>query len=678
MGEFPPARPVDPVEGYRPRYRSDIDGLRAIAVVAVILYHFWGQALPGGFLGVDVFFVISGFLITRILVRENEAGDYSILRFYDRRVRRIMPALLVMMAATTVFVWLIYLPVDATAYAKSVVATLAFLSNVYFWRDGIAYFSSDGITKPLLHTWSLGIEEQFYILFPILVWLLMKLGGRRFTFAGILTITAISFALATAAAALNTSVVLSNPLRMNAWDVGVAAFYLLPARAWELGLGAGVALLRETPGTDGSRVRAVLSAAAFALLLASLILLKPLSYTPLPPPTFACAATTLLIRLGQRDNAVAGLLGAKRLVATGLASYSLYLWHWPVYVLGRYFLIREPTAGELVAMLALTGALAALSWRYVERPFRSHRMPTPRVLTIVVTLGGAVAAAAAFLLATRGAPGRFPQQVLDYDAAMSVRFQCPSADRVPFGGINGCLIGAPGKNASRADVVLFGNSHAEMYAPAVEPILARRGLKGQMVSTGGCLPITAFNTSHECIALMRNAIEAVARLPDARVVIIGSTWPRDIRLVDASGRRVPAPSWPQYLAAVQQTLDRFARAGKHVILVGPTPWPGYNSTSVAARELAFRGHIETPLAQSRGAYDARFAPLEQWLGTLEPKVTIVRPSALMCDRARCSFRLGGKPAYFDDNHLSVFVMPAFEPSFDRALDKALPPSKRSD
>jgi len=291
-------------------------------------------------------------------------------------------------------------------------------------------------------------------------------------------------------------------------------------------------------------------------------------------------------------------------------------------------------------------------------------------------LGGAIAAMAAFLLATHGAPSRFPPQVRDFDAAMSVRFQCPPADQVPFGGIDGCLIGAPGENPARADAVLFGNSHAEMYAPAVEPILARRGLKGLMVSTGGCLPITAFNTSHECIALMRKAIEAVARLPDAKIVIIGSTWPRDVRLVDASGGQVPTPSWPQYLVAVQQTLDAFARAGKHVILIGPAPWPGYNSTSVAARELLFRGRIETPLAQSRAAYDARFAPLEQWLGTLEPGVTIVRPSALMCDRARCSFRLGGKPAYFDDNHLSVFVMPAFEPSFDQALDKALPPSKR--
>ena len=677
VGGIPPDRPVDPVEGYRPRYRSDIDGLRAIAVVAVIVYHFWGNALPGGFLGVDVFFVISGFLITRILVRENEAGDYSILRFYDRRIRRIMPALLVTMAATTAAVWLIFLPHDAFGYAKSVVATLGFLSNVYFWRDGLAYFSDDAITKPLLHTWSLAIEEQFYILFPLLVWILMKLGGRRFTMGGIAAITAVSYAMAVAAQAISTAVTLDNPLAMNAWDVGVAAFYLLPARAWELGLGAGLAVPRETPGA-GSRRRTMLAAGALALLLAALSLGEPLAYAPLPPATFACIATAALIWLGTRANPVARLLGAKPLVATGLLSYSLYLWHWPVYVFGRYFLIGEPTPVPLGAMVALTVALATLSWRYVERPFRGHAIPTRRVLAMVAAPALALAGAAVALLATHGAPDRFPPAVAAFDRAMTIRFQCPAANRVPFDGMSGCLIGASGDNAASAQVVLLGNSHAAMYAPAVDALLARRGLRGLLATTGGCLPITEFNVSHECIALMRGGIDAVARLQGARTVIIATTWPRDIGLVDAFGQPVAIPTWPQYLAALQETLDRLSRAGKQVILVGPIPWPGYDSTSVAARELAFRGRIETPLQQPRAAYDGRFGPVEDWLGTLAPQVIVVRPSAVLCNRARCAFELGGRPVFFDSNHLSEFVMPSFEPAFDEALDKALPASKRAD
>ena len=668
---------VDPAEGHTPRYRADIDGLRAIAVVAVILYHFWGKALPGGFLGVDVFFVISGFLITRILVRENEAGNYSILRFYDRRIRRIMPALLATMAATSLMVWLIYLPVDAVGYAKSVIATLAFLSNVYFWRDGTAYFSNDAVTKPLLHTWSLGIEEQFYIVFPLLIWLLMKLGGRRAVCWGIGAIAAASLALAVAATAINANVVLDNPLAMNAWDVGVAAFYLLPTRAWELGLGAGLAMTRGGRG-QATQAQAAVAAGALVLLLASLLVLDPVAYAPLPPATFACAATTLLIALGQRDSWVARSLGARPCAATGLISYSLYLWHWPVYVFGRYFLIGEPTLPQLLAMLALTLALAALSWRYVERPFRGPRIPTFRVLALAVAASAALAAGAVALIATRGAPGRFPRSLAAYDQAMAAHYQCPLARRVPFGGINGCLLAGPGGDPQSAQVVLFGNSHAEMYAPAVAPALARRGLQGLMVSTGGCLPMTRFNTSRDCIELMRSGIEAVARLPRASTVIIASTWPRDIGLYDARGRPVPVPTWPQYLAALKETLDRLESAGKTIVLVGPAPWPGYNSPSRAARELAFRGRLETPLEQSRATYDARFGPVEAWLDTVGTRITVIRPSSVLCDWARCSFEIDGKPAYFDDNHLSLLVMGSFEPLFAQALDKAVPPSKRVD
>jgi peptidoglycan/LPS O-acetylase OafA/YrhL len=273
-----------------------------------------------------------------------------------------MPALLATMAATSLIVWLIYLPVDAVGYAKSVIATLAFLSNVYFWRDGTAYFSNDAVTKPLLHTWSLGIEEQFYIVFPLLIWLLMKLGGRRAACWGIGAIAAASLALAVAATAINANVVLDNPLAMNAWDVGVAAFYLLPTRAWELGLGAGLAMARGARG-QATQAQAAVAAGALVLLLASLLVLDPVAYAPLPPATFACAATTLLIALGQRDSWVARSLGARPCAATGLISYSLYLWHWPVYVFGRYFLIGEPTLPQLLAMHALRLAQAAVSWR---------------------------------------------------------------------------------------------------------------------------------------------------------------------------------------------------------------------------------------------------------------------------------------------------------------------------
>ena len=666
-------RPVDHVAGCRPGYRADIDGLRAIAVVAVILFHFREGALPAGFLGVDVFFVISGFLITRILISESEAGDYSIARFYDRRIRRLMPALLVMMAATSIIVWVVYLSADARDYASSVLATLTFASNIYFWRASTGYFFDNATTKPLLHTWTLGVEEQFYILFPVLLFLLLKLGGRRAAWWGIMGLAAVSFVLAVAAEAIGSGSVLFRPV--SAAQASFAGFYLLPMRAWELGLGAGIAMLRE-PSSHGGRVRLALAVAASLLLAASLSFLEASDYAPLPPATFACLAATALIWTGQCGNPVARLIGARPFMAVGLVSYSLYLWHWPIYALGRYYLIREPTAVETSAMVALTAVLGTLSWRYVERPFRGRRIPTRRVLAIVAALMLVVGGAAAALRASNGAPGRLSAAAAAFDRLIGRQYECPAASSFAFGGLSACLLAAPGRDIESAQVVLFGNSHAHMYTPAVEAVLARRGLTGVLLTKGGCLPVTDFNLTRECVAAMRDGLDAVARLP-ATTVIIGTTWPDDRwALVDPAGGTIGPVGPTRYQAAMQRTLDRLEGAGKRVVLVGPIPWPGYDVASVAARELAYGRGLETPLAQPRAAYEARFGPTEAWLAEIAPRTTVVRPSALFCDSATCSYELRGQLAIYDQSHLSVSVMPALEPLFAAALDEASPDAAR--
>jgi hypothetical protein len=475
-----------------------------------------------------------------------------------------------------------------------------------------------------------------------------------------------------AAEAIRTGLIISHPLPMSAWQVGVAAFYLLPTRAWELGLGAVVAMLGEPPRT-GPRLRTTLAAAALALLAASLLVSNPSSYAPLPAASFACIATAVLIWSGQGDNRIARLVGARPLAAVGLISYSLYLWHWPILVFSRYYLLREPTAAEAIALLSLTAAIAAASWRYVERPFRGSRIPTPLAMAMVAAPAAALGAAAYAITAAGGAPGRLPAAAVAIDRAASVHFECPPSVSIPFGGIRGCLLGPPGHQAADTQVVLFGNSHAATYAPAVEAVLVRRNLHGLLVTSGGCLPVGEFNLTHECAGLMRGAIEAVARLPSAEVVIIATTWPRDDEpLVDAAGHRVTTVNSPRYLTALGATLDRFARAGKRVVLVGPVPWPGFEPASVAAREIAFRGRTETPLSQPRAAFDARFGPVEQWLGKIAARATVVQPSTLLCDSATCAFEVDGKPAFSNGGHLSILVMPSFEPLFAGALARAWP------
>jgi hypothetical protein len=367
------------------------------------------------------------------------------------------------------------------------------------------------------------------------------------------------------------------------------------------------------------------------------------------------------------------MLSAPPVVFVGLISYSLYLWHWPVFVFSRYYLIREPTLGEAVGLIGLTAVLAAASWRFVERPFRGHGIPVRRVLALLAVPALTLGVAAYAIMTTHGAPGRLPAASVALDRVRTLQFTCPAPDAVPFGGIHGCALASPGHRAEDAEVVLYGNSYAATYAPAVEAALVQRGLAGLLVSTGGCLPTDEFNITHECVGLMHGAIEAIARLPAAKVVVIATTWPRDAEpLVDAAGRLVTTVNSPRYFAALEATLDRFARAGKRVVLVGPIPWPGYDTASVAAREIAYRGRTETPLRQPRAAYDARFGPVERWLAEVAARATIVQPSTVLCDRVTCSFELDGNPAYSDRGHLSILAMPAFAPLFADALDRALP------
>src|SRR5216683_613406 len=338
-------------------YRRDIDGLRAIAVLSVVLYHLSGKALPGGYLGVDMFFVVSGFLITSIIWREGQNGQFSIVRFYDRRIRRIMPALLLLLFATTVVAILLLLPADLIGYGKSLLSSLAFVGNIYFWRD-TTYFSRLADEKPLLHLWSLGVEEQFYILAPLLIVLLVRRWPRGalpvFVGLTLLSLAANVFALLV--------------------DGSSPAFYLLPTRAWELGFGAVLAMIPPNLGLSTA------SSGKVALLGGLLIvfsLLHPLEHFVLLPVALPLVAGTALVTFCGRSTlpAMNRALTVRPLVFIGLISYSLYLWHWPIIVFAKYYLVRDLSAVESLGALALMFACATVSWGLIERPFRNKTIP---------------------------------------------------------------------------------------------------------------------------------------------------------------------------------------------------------------------------------------------------------------------------------------------------------------
>ena len=346
------------------RYRPEIDGLRAIAVIPVILFHAGSQLFSGGFVGVDIFFVISGYLITTIILADLEAGRFSILNFYERRARRILPALYVVMASCLPFAWLWLMPGDVKELSNSVMAGLVFASNIFFWRHN-DYFDAATELKPLLHTWSLGVEEQFYVLFPICLVFAWRLGRKK-----IVLFLAIVALLSLALAEYATT---RKP---------VATFFLLPTRGWELAIGSLIAFYLEGKERDHFPLTLYQILSLVGLGLIALGVLTFSKETPFPgfSALIPTVGAGLIIVFALPGTLVGRLLGSRVLVGVGLVSYSAYLWHQPLLSFARHRSFTEPNDVGVALIVVLTFGLAYLTWRFVERPFRQNDMVPKRLV----------------------------------------------------------------------------------------------------------------------------------------------------------------------------------------------------------------------------------------------------------------------------------------------------------
>ena len=344
------------------RYRPEIDGLRAIAVAAVILFHAGFALFSGGFVGVDVFFVISGFLITSIIVEELKTGRFSVLRFYERRARRILPALFMVMAACIPFAYRLLSPDDLKDFAQSLAAICLFASNVLFWGES-GYFDTQAELKPLLHTWSLAVEEQFYVVFPLLLLAAWRLGrGVLLSLIG---------AIALVSVFISVDEVRNFPS---------AAFYLLPSRAWQLLVGALASFVADRWQAADVRQPAVRLAGeavgwgGMAMIVMALFLFD--ERTPFPGLNAALPTigTALVLLCASDRTSVGRMLAWRPLVGLGLISYSAYLWHQPLFAFTKHALLADLPTDLAIVLCAATIVLACLSWRYIEQPFRDRSL----------------------------------------------------------------------------------------------------------------------------------------------------------------------------------------------------------------------------------------------------------------------------------------------------------------
>jgi peptidoglycan/LPS O-acetylase OafA/YrhL len=649
-------------------YRADIDGLRAVAIVPVVLFHAGASFFSGGFVGVDVFFVISGFLITGLIRHEIDTGRFSLVNFYERRVRRLLPALFAMLLVVTVSAAWLLLPADLADYAKSVLATSLFASNFLFWQEA-GYFGRAAEEMPLLHTWSLAVEEQFYILFPLFLTFIAGRTRKPYVAATAL-VTAVSFALCAVGVAVERD----------------AAFYLAPARAWELGLGALLAL-GAIPVAHRRDVRSVVGLLGLGALLCSVTLYTPATVFPGMTALLPCLGTAAIIWAGSGGHSVVGdALSARPVVLTGLVSYSLYLWHWPLLTLGRYYAVRDLTVLETSLLLTLAVVAAVASWRYVERPFRgkSGLLERRQLFTAAATLMGVAVVASTAAIVAEGWPARSDpavRRIVDGGNDRRTRdWECGNTSVAKIRSGDLCSTGGP--QAGAPTFLVWGDSHARAMADAIGAAAAHADVAGLLALRSGCAPlrdaeVAGQDAEHDCSAFTEGVLDLSARSPAVTDVVLAGRWAllaegtryghesgEPVTLSDSHSReRSLANNQQVFARALRGSVTALLAQGKRVWLVASVPEVGWDVPSVLARSHRF-GRMP-PDAPTRAEYTAR---QEHVLAVLEeldalPGVVVLRPDAVLCRDVRCAVTRDGLPLYFDSHHLTLRGGALLEPLF---------------
>jgi len=632
-------------------YRPEIDGLRTLAVVPVILFHAGASWLPGGFVGVDIFFVISGYLISSIILREVQAGEFSFLRFYERRLRRIIPALLVMLLVTVAMFQVIALPDQAQGAAESGIAALLSVSNFYFWRES-GYFAPTAEFMPLLHTWSLAVEEQFYLIFPVILLAVWKL---RLPVKWVIVLGTV--------AAFGTGLWLS----INKPSV---AYYLLPARAWELAIGAVIAA-GAVPRISGAVLREVVPALGVAMILFSLFWIRSDMVFPGWVALIPCLGAAMVIHADGQSWVASRILSARPMVFIGLLSYSLYLWHWPVLAALR---VRTASIhldpGIATAAIAVTFGLAWLSWRFVEQPFRDRQSMTGnRMLSL---LGGgslAVLVIAGFSVAMSGFPGRLsePARIAlaaadDIDPLRTVCSQLEDRSECRFGNPD-----------ARVSYVIVGDSHAAAIRPAVEESGIMGDAAGTLYWAGACPLLEGARLLNHpeqasCDSFKAAVWNDIVDNPDLQTIVLAGRWPFQMTgwLPESGGSnrtwlvddQTTATSVEENAAvferSLSRTLDRLSAMGLEIIIVGSVPEPGFDVPHTVA--MARYAGIEAPRGIRRESVELRAGVADRLIADLIAGRDGVRFLSFwadaFCGEEWCEIERSGVPIYYDDDHLS--------------------------
>lgn len=618
-------------------YRPDIDGLRALAVLAVVAFHAGAAWLPGGFVGVDVFFVISGYLITGLLARHIEQGDFSFGNFYTRRIKRLLPAYLLVSVVTLVVASWLLIPYDFLYYTTSLAASWAFAANIFFSLLSWGYFGQRTEEFPLLHTWSLSAEEQFYFIFPLLLIGLYRY-ARRWLLP-LLVLMAVALAI------------------WSHLQTGkVASYFLLSSRGHELLIGALAFYAGRHAKPLPVWLANLLALLGLAMMLASFVLFN--KYLPFPGllSLIPCLGTAFLLHAGGQRHLLSGWLSSPPMVGIGLVSYSLYLWHWPIFAFLRYRQVELSLPVSLAA-IAVAFLLSWLSWRWVEQPIRKQRKLGFRQVAwrYYALPAAAFLAIGAGSYLTQGAPQRFSgdlrEMIASYSFKRDLSRDC-SLKAETVAKLNEdyldqrCSFGAA--KPGRAQLLLMGDSHADHFKDFVDVLARDAGLKAVYNVQGVCFPIylpgqpgTVGNPYISPACPQRNA-DLLAMAGSYRYVVLAGAWASEENPHFETQMTVAADTIRKAgaIPVIMQDNPSHEPDLSHCVLHRKRGWLPADTNCSIPREKVEREQQATTAAIRRVA--------EKIAGTI-----IIDPIRVLCNAQECPTSDGNLALYKDSNHLNV-------------------------
>jgi peptidoglycan/LPS O-acetylase OafA/YrhL len=655
---------------YKLEYRPEIDGLRAWAVLPVVLFHASLPGFSGGFIGVDIFFVISGYLITTILLTELNNDSFSIINFYERRARRILPALFVVVISCLplAFIWMS--PDQLLRFGKALVAVPTFISNFLFWQES-GYFAEIAKETPLLHTWSLAVEEQYYIAIPMILWVLWYY-TRKWIF--------VIFALGSIASFIIA-------LQLHKYGSSTAFFFSM-SRAWELGAGSLLALLNRN-GLTSHRWGDFLTFTGLFLLTIGFVFIDEASVHPGYLTVIPVIGTALIIQFARADGWISKTFLSNRLFnEIGRMSYSLYLWHYPLFAFAHLYTQGELSPTVILLLLVLTAVFAFASYRFVEKPLRNKtKFGRAFIFTFAGTMSATVITLGFWLTSSNGLPSRYPDEVVKALTPEGLTNDCSWTSPLPeYPQIKVCAFG---DTSAKRKVVLWGDSHASATWAALNDSLKDKRLKGWYMSNNYCNRIVTLyessSASDNDIKQCQSSLEVMSKmLADANLssIVIAIRWTYRLYPVegaigsynfdngeegvesamagysyalDKDGKLSISPE--DKSRAMQDFIRYFEKFGANVIVQYPVPEVGWDVPSYLHKHYLNSGELPKSLSTSFDRYKARNKFVIDNLDAVgkQDKLFRLYPQDVLCNTLvadRCVAYLDGVTYYMDDDHVS--------------------------